>query len=191
MKIDLLTLFLAERTLSLRERAAGTYQVSAYFLAKNCVETLVSLPMPIVFSCIVYWLLGLQVCRFLCALFSDKIQASASKFFAFMFFMFLCNFSATSLAICISAIGRTTDMAVTVLPLVLEICRLLGGFFLSPARLPGYFVWLDALSYVKYSYVGVALIEYDGLEFECPTNSTAPCVRNGQEVCVPFCCAKI
>jgi ATP-binding cassette subfamily G (WHITE) protein 2 len=54
-------IFSADRTLSLRERAAGTYQVSAYFLAKNCIETLVSLPMPIIFSCIVYWLIGLQV----------------------------------------------------------------------------------------------------------------------------------
>lgn len=53
--------FPADRTLSLRERAAGTYQVSAYFVAKNCAETLVSLPMPIIFSCIVYWLVGLQV----------------------------------------------------------------------------------------------------------------------------------
>jgi hypothetical protein len=42
-----------------------------------------------------------------------------------------------------------------VLPLALEICRLFGGFFLPPASLPKYFVWLDALSYVKYSYEGV------------------------------------
>ena len=41
------------------------------------------------------------------------------------------------------------------LPLALEICRLFGGFFLAPANLPKYFVWLDALSYVKYSYEGV------------------------------------
>jgi hypothetical protein len=35
---------------------------------------------------------------------------------------------------------------VTVLPFLLEICRLFGAFFLSPADLPSYFVWLDALS---------------------------------------------
>eukprot|EP01127_Copromyxa_protea_P019444 TRINITY_DN630_c0_g1_i1.p1 TRINITY_DN630_c0_g1~~TRINITY_DN630_c0_g1_i1.p1 ORF type:complete len:605 (+),score=125.39 TRINITY_DN630_c0_g1_i1:101-1915(+) len=164
--------FPAERTLALRERAAGTYQVSAYFLAKNCAETLFSMPMPIIFSCIVYWLVG--------------FQPLASKFFAFMFFMFLSNFAATSLAVCISAVGRTTDMAVTILPLVLEVFRLLGGFFLPPARLPAYFSWLDALSYVKYAYVGVALNEFTDLEIDCPTNSTSACkYTNGQEVFPP------
>jgi ATP-binding cassette subfamily G (WHITE) protein 2 len=40
-------------------------------------------------------------------------------------------------------------MSVTVLPIALELARLFGGFFLSPASLPPYFSWLDALSYVK------------------------------------------
>ncbi len=39
--------------------------------------------------------------------------------------------------------------AVTVLPMALELARLFGGFFLSPANLPSYFSWLDALSFVK------------------------------------------
>jgi len=47
----------------------------------------------------------------------------------------------------VSAVGRTTDLAVTILPMALEICRLFGGFFLPPAKLPSYFVWLDVLSY--------------------------------------------
>jgi ATP-binding cassette subfamily G (WHITE) protein 2 len=52
--------------------------------------------------------------------------------------------------------------------LILEVTRLFGGFFLSPANLPPYFVWLDALSYVKYSYVAVSLNEQRGLQIECP-----------------------
>lgn len=43
-----------------RERAAGTYHVSAYFMAKITVETIFQMPNPLIFSFIVYWLVGLQ-----------------------------------------------------------------------------------------------------------------------------------
>jgi hypothetical protein len=32
---------------------------------------------------------------------------------------------------------------------MLEVCRLFGGFFLSPANTPRYYAFLNALSYVK------------------------------------------
>ncbi len=41
--------FPAERTLTLRERASGTYFASAYFTAKIIADTLVQLPVPIIF----------------------------------------------------------------------------------------------------------------------------------------------
>ncbi|KAG5175579.1 P-loop containing nucleoside triphosphate hydrolase protein [Tribonema minus] len=145
--------FPGERMLSLRERAAGTYYTSAYFMAKVLAETVMQIILPILFTCIVYFLIGLQ--------------NEASKFFIFMAFMVLCSLAATSLALLVSAFCRTTDLSVTVLPFMLEICRLFGAFFLSPANTPGYFVWLDALSYVKYCYVGVSLNENHGLTLTC------------------------
>jgi ATP-binding cassette subfamily G (WHITE) protein 2 len=41
--------FPVERTLTLRERASGTYFASAYFTAKIIADTLVQLPVPIIF----------------------------------------------------------------------------------------------------------------------------------------------
>lgn len=41
--------FPVERTLTLRERASGTYFASAYFIAKILSDTLVQLPIPILF----------------------------------------------------------------------------------------------------------------------------------------------
>ncbi len=52
--------FPSERALSLRERAAGMYYASSYFLAKTTAETIVQLIIPIFFSCTVYWLVGFQ-----------------------------------------------------------------------------------------------------------------------------------
>ena len=77
------------------------------------------------------------------------------------------------MALMISALCRTTALSVTVLPMVLEVARLFGGYFLAPSRLPKYFSWLDALSYIKYSFVGAALNELQGLVLTiCPSNST-------------------
>ncbi len=75
-------------------------------------------------------------------------------------------------------------MSVTVLPMALEVIRLFGGFFLAPSRLPKYFSWLDALSYIKYVYVGISLNELTGLQLTCTVNETASgtCIKNGEAI---------
>lgn len=108
---------------------------------------------PMIFSCIVYWMVG--------------FQKNGSKFIIFVVFMILTQLAATSLALMISAICRTTDLSVTVLPMALEVNRLFGGFFLSPKSLPKYFAWLDALSYVKYTYTAISLNELRHLKIRC------------------------
>lgn len=56
-----------------------------------------------------------------------------------------------------------------------------AGFFKSPAILPMYYSWIDALSFVKYGYVGASLVELQGLEYTCD-NTTATCVETGDQV---------
>ncbi len=60
-------------------------------------------------------------------------------------------------------------MSTVVLCLLFEICRLYGGFFASPKQIDEIPNWkfADALSYIKYTFIGVALNELDGLELEC------------------------
>jgi len=161
--------FPAERALMLRERAAGTYYASAYFCAKVLVDWLFMLPTPLLFTGISYFIIGLQ--------------PEPGKFFITLVLMILCNLCATGLALMVSAICKTTDMSVTVLPLALEVSRLFGGFYLSPADLPDYFSWLDALSYVKYAYVGSSLNELQGLTLSCTDAqvSAGTCIRTGEE----------
>eukprot|EP00953_Heterococcus_sp_UTEX-ZZ885_P028758 15330-Heterococcus_DN1.PRE.2 len=160
--------FPGERMLALRERASGTYLASAYFFAKVTAETLVQLPLPLIFSCIVYYLIGLQ--------------RTPEKFLIFWAIMTLTSLAATSLALMISAFCRTTDLSVTVLPMALEVSRLFGGFFLSPKNLPAYFAWLDAVSYVKYAYIGAALNENAGLVLRC-TAKELKFNSKGESIC--------
>ena len=54
--------------------------------------------------------------------------------------------------------------------MALEVSRLFGGFFLAPAMDNAWAVWLDAISYVRYCYIGISLNELTGLELTCTAN---------------------
>uniref|UniRef100_A0A7S3M955 ABC transporter domain-containing protein n=1 Tax=Spumella elongata TaxID=89044 RepID=A0A7S3M955_9STRA len=162
--------FPSERAIMLRERQAGAYTTLAYFTAKTIVDTFVLMWQPILFSVIVYPMFGLQ--------------PDAKKFFTYMAFMILDSMAATALATAVTCICVTVELSTVVLSLFFEICRLYGGFFTSPAQLSDkYENWkfLDALSYIKYGFVGAALNQLDGLEFTCPAGTTCA-ITSGEQV---------
>ncbi|KAG7348810.1 multidrug ABC transporter ATPase [Nitzschia inconspicua] len=176
--------FPGERAIMLRERQAGAYTTLAYFTAKSLVDSFVLMWQPIVFSCIVYPMFNLQ--------------NDVRKFFIYMAFMTLGSMAATALATAVTCIALTVELSTVILSLFFEICRLYGGFFTSPLQLETSehkkWKWLDALSYIKYSFVGVALNELDGLEFSCPDDSCD--ITSGEQVAaekgydmysIPFC----
>ena len=74
-------------------------------------------------------------------------------------------------------------MTTVVLSGVFEISRLYGGFFTSPQQLLEHQNWkfADALSYIKYAFVGVAINELSGLNLECEPAS-ANCITEGETI---------
>ena len=147
--------FPLERALMLRERAAGTYYVSAYFLSKTVADMVVQIIAPILFTCTAYPLVG--------------FQNTGSKFMIFMAFMILDSFAATSLTNMISCLFVSIEMSTVVAAMAYEIVRLYGGWFISPLLMSTYPDWkfADAVSYIKYAFVGVSLNENDGLVLTC------------------------
>ena len=153
----------------LRERSAGTYFISAYFVSKSVVDMLLQITGPLLFSILVYPLIG--------------YRPDASKFFTYFAFMLLDCYSATALATAVSCICVSIELSTVVLSAIFEICRLYGGFFTSPAQLHDHPNWkfADALSYIKYTFVGVALNELQDLPLSCTAAEIAAktCVDNG------------
>ena len=164
--------FPAERAVMLRERSAGTYYVSSYFMAKTAKDFLTNLWQPVLFTCIVYFLIG--------------YQTKPDKFFIYMMFMVMDTFAATSLATAVTCCCVSIEMSTVVLASLLEISRLYGGFFTSPYQLLSAPNWkfADALSYLKYAFVGVALNELTGLELTCTAAEIAKksCILTGEEL---------
>ena len=150
--------FPLERIIMLKERKVGTYNISAYFIAKIFADMIFQIIYPIIFTCITYYNIGLQ--------------PDVSKFFIFMSFMILASISATSLASMISCIFHTIELSTIILGLLYEISRLYGGWFISPKLMSIYPNWkfADSLSYIKYSFVGVSLNENNNLLITCLSN---------------------
>ena len=153
----------------LRERQAGSYQVSSYFLAKTVVDFTTSLWSPILFSSIVYFMIG--------------YQKDPRKFFIFVLFMILNTQAPMSAATCISCFAGSIEYSITILAVVIEGCRLFGGFFASPAQIVDLKDWkfADVLSYSKYSFVGVALNELSDLEIACDVGTSCS-ITSGQQI---------
>eukprot|EP01037_Dinobryon_pediforme_P018936 gene18936-19274_t len=127
--------FPLERAIMLRERQAGSYRVSAYFIGKTFADFVAQIPAPIIFAGVVYPLVGLN-------------HSSPAKFQWFLLFMIL-----------------SSNLTVVIIGISFEITRLFGGWFVSPLQLNNQYTWkfADALSYLKYAFVGVSLNEYEGL----------------------------
>lgn len=199
--------FPLDRAIMLRERAAGTYTVSAYFVAKSFADFCFQLISPVVYSCMVYPIVG--------------FSPGASKFFTFMGFMILTSQAATSISNMISCLCVSIELSTVVGACVYEISRLYGGWFIKPADMLLYQDWrfADALSYIKvclslpqfspfpfplslslshhlcvaliytlnppqhqYSFIGISLNENAGLSIKCvqPARTcAAPCNVNG------------
>lgn len=161
--------FPLDRAIMLRERSAGTYTVSAYFSAKSTADFVVQVISPVIYSCMVYPIVG--------------FSPGPSKFFIFMAFMILTSQAATSISNMISCLCVSIELSTIVLACVYEISRLYGGWFIKPADMLLYSQWrfADALSYIKYSFVGISLNENDGLLINCDPSlpkatCAAPCV---------------
>jgi len=166
--------FPLERAIILRERAAGAYYVSAYFLAKSTVDIFSVSWGPMIFCAIVYPSIG--------------YQGNARKFFIYLMFMLLDSLSALSLATLVACVCVSVEMSTVVLSILLEITRLYGGFFISPAQLEvGRVVgwkFANALSYLTYAFMGVTVNELSGLKLTCTAADIAKksCFTTGEQI---------
>jgi len=174
--LQALNTFPSERAVMLRERAAGSYTVSAYFVAKSSVDLLIQVWPPIIFSCIAYFMMGYNY------------DGSASKFFTYMAFMILDSLAATSLAVMVTCFFVTVERASVLLAFLFEVSRLYGAFFISPSQMENYPGWNFAyyLSYIKYAFVGVALNELTDVTFSCSNANPSTCINSGMFICIYY-----
>ena len=167
--------FPLDRNIMLRERQAGSYYVSAYFLSKTGIDSAAQLVAPFVFTAFVHPLVGL-----------DNTISKVGIFLGFQ--MLLCN-CAVALSNMCSCICVSIEMSTVVLACCMEITRLYSAFFVSPLQLDAAPMWkfFDQVSYMKYGYIGLVVNEYTGKKFVCGGLTCPPtAVLKGETIMLRF-----
>ncbi|XP_066295926.1 uncharacterized protein [Branchiostoma lanceolatum] len=160
--MDALSAFPMELVVLNKERAAGYYRLSAYYLAKLTSELPLTLLLPSGFLTLCYWMAGLS---------------SVGPFFATWAVLMLSSLAGQSLGLFISAACLDFQRAVTVASIFMMGSSLLGGFYTT--QVPHWLAWVKYSSFMNYAFHGMLLIQFT------PDNpfSCAPPATSAFELC--------
>lgn len=146
--------FPMERDIIFKERASGSYHLSAYFLAKTISEVPTRLFLPIIYMVFSYWMAG--------------VNDDFGIFVGTTFVCLLCVLTGESYGLLIGASVLDMEKGMVVM-VVFALCFLvLGGYFV--AQVPIFLDWIKYTSPFKYSYEATRRLVF---------NKDTPCDGSG------------
>lgn len=140
---DAVSSFPMERMVVNKERSAGWYRLSAYYLAKMTSELVLILLQPTVFVVISYWIVGLN---------------GVTSFFATIGTVFINSIAGQSFGFFIGIACVQVNQAMTVSITFQMAIMLLGGLFTR--NIPFWIDWLKYLSFLHYSFHSLMVLEF-------------------------------
>ncbi|XP_029310453.1 ATP-binding cassette sub-family G member 2-like isoform X2 [Cottoperca gobio] len=151
-------LFISERKLFIHEYISGYYRLSVYFLTKilSDIITLRTIP-AIVFSCVSYFMIGLK--------------PTVEAFFIFMFSVTLVSYTATAMALAISADQTVVAIANIFMTIAFVFMMIFAGLLVNLPSIASWLAWLKYLSIPRYGLAALQVNEFRGLAL-CSGNST-------------------
>jgi ABC-type multidrug transport system permease subunit len=153
-----------ERTVIEKERASGSFRLSAYFIAKCLAEAPLKLVLPTLFLIIAYWM--------------ARINNNFGIFLGILVFQLMSIIVAESLGLLLGAAFKNIEHAITASTIIFISSMLLGGFFIK--RLPYWLgVWAKWLSFFKYAYSACLRLQFKGEQiYRCVDGSYVAKCRN-------------
>ncbi|XP_006806132.1 broad substrate specificity ATP-binding cassette transporter ABCG2-like [Neolamprologus brichardi] len=152
-------LFITERKIFTHEYISGYYRVSVYFLCKilSDIVTLRTIP-AIAFTCVAYFMVGLK--------------PTAGAFFVFMLTVALCAYTATSMALAISADQTVVAIANIFMTITCVFMMIFAGLLVNIPSIVSWLAWLKYLSIPRYGLSALQANEFTGLTFCEKMNTT-------------------
>ncbi|KAF6001160.1 hypothetical protein F1559_000069 [Cyanidiococcus yangmingshanensis] len=138
-----------ERSIVLRERTSRTYQVSAYFLAKSLTELPLLIVLVLLYSCITYWMVGLE--------------PQASTFFTFVVILTLTAHAAESITLLASTSAKSPKTAASFAAIMIVLSLLFAGFFIGPNAMPVWLSWIRFVSFLSYAFAALMTNQFGSL----------------------------
>ncbi|KAJ1724608.1 hypothetical protein LPJ53_001144 [Coemansia erecta] len=142
------SVFTAQRLVFQRERRAGYYGLPAYYAAKNIVELPIQVCVPVLYSCIAYWLLGLR--------------RDAGRFFIFVATTVSLNLCGFACGMLLAASFDSLATILSLLPVVFMPFLLFGGLLVNTGNSTVWLRWIQWTSPIKYAYTALMKNQFVG-----------------------------
>jgi ABC-type multidrug transport system permease subunit len=162
-----LSTFGPDKIVMQREMESGLYRLPAFFFSRWIVELPFRIIFPIVYSAILYFMVGLQ--------------EVAEKFALFTLALILLNNCGTAFAVMICSAFPEVQQAMQFGPMFMLPLLVFSGLYVNLTTLGWYFRWLAYISPIRYGYGAVIKTEMDGLEFTCEAGASS-CIKTGAQV---------
>ncbi|KAI8777535.1 protein white-like [Biomphalaria glabrata] len=154
--------FPLELSIFLREYGTGLYRVDTYYLTKTIAEVPLFVAVSIIFATITYWMIGLY--------------GSLEAYLIAVGILVLVANVAISLGYLISTLCGSVTVSLAVAPPLLIPIMLFGGLFVNNGNIPVYFIWLQYLSWFKFSNEVLMVNQWRNIDYiPCP-NITIPTI---------------
>lgn len=145
-----------------REHNEGVVGVGPFLLSRRVSRFLLEdLPVPLFYSIIYYFMVGLQ--------------PTATSFFIFFAYILATHYIAVCLGMVCVSISRDFAGASLVANLVYTLQSMCCGYFVQPNQIPPWTRWLKWTAYLFYSFGGIASNEFIGVDngpngsfYSCP-----------------------
>lgn len=165
-----LVTFSPERAVFLMEQSSEMYHPSLYVFAKFTAELPAQLIFVTTMTCITYFMFDLY--------------QSVGAFFIYFCILQLLGLCGYAFGVMSSAILPTADAALIFAPLIIMPLMIVGGLFANTERLDPYWVWLNYISFPRYTYMALIVNQYRAVDTLCPqdpVNGTGCLYRTGEE----------
>jgi len=143
--------FPPERAVLQRERAEGSYYLSAYFLAKVVSELPFIFLYPTLFVSISYFMIQLRL--------------SVGRFFIFWALTLCMTLVSSALGLMISCLLTNVKKANVMAAIAMLVSTLIAGFYIRVENIHWFVQWMKFLSFIKYGFDAYILNEFENREF--------------------------
>lgn len=167
-------IFPIERAVIMRERYAGSYRVSSYYVSKAISLLPIRIIAVLTYVWITYYIIGLN--------------PAADRFFILQGIMLDTMFCAYAFGLLIGSLSKTPEHSQIISIMILLTLFIYAGNLVSATIVPPELSWLQYISFMKYAYSAAMQNEFVGLVFLCqnnqpPVNETcSPGFATGEQV---------
>ncbi|XP_072318460.1 broad substrate specificity ATP-binding cassette transporter ABCG2d [Eucyclogobius newberryi] len=144
-------LFIIERKLFVHEYISGYYRVSVYFLSKILADILIRTLTSVVFSGIVYFMIGLK--------------CTVEAFLIFTLTVTLVAYTATAMTLAIAADQSVVALANILMTITFVFMMIFSGLLVNLPSVVDWLSWLKYFSIPRYGLAALKVNEFLGLRF--------------------------